>query len=146
MPRSEVVDLTERDELGEGRQHGTCANPRCDEQFFRTPGPGRRKDFHSEDCRRSAERDLRRTLAQLRHHEIQAEQLRARAQSYTRTHVETLDVEESETDLGPTADQRRAARDAVLEVRGMARFLENHQGDFAADLLKLYRAVEPVVG
>lgn len=35
---------------------------------------------------------------------------------------------------------------AVDEVRGMARFLENHQGEFAAELLRLYRAVEAVVG
>lgn len=141
MSRSEVVDLTERDEVGEGRQHGTCANPRCDEQFFRTPGPGRRKDFHSEDCRRSAERDLRRTLAQLAHHERQAEQLRARAQAYTRTQVADL----ADEDLGPTDEQRRTAVRAVDEVRGMSRFLENHQGEFAADLLTLFRAVEPVV-
>ena len=141
MARSEVVDLTE---LGDARQHATCANPRCDEQFFRTPGPGRRKDFHSEECRRGAERDLRRTLAQLAHHERQAEQLRARARSYTRTQVTELSAEETD-DLGPSDEQRRTALEAIAEVRGMARFLDNHQGEFAADLVKLLRAVEPVV-
>jgi hypothetical protein len=44
-----------------------------------------------------------------------------------------------------SAEQRRAAAEALAEVRGMSRFLENHQGEFAADLLKLYRAVAPLV-
>jgi hypothetical protein len=142
MPDRDVVDLPDaHDDLGLASQQFTCANPRCDVQFQRRPGPGRRKDFHDDDCRRSAERDLRRTLALLDHHERQAEQLRARAAAYVRTNLDEAD--------GPSqtaaAEQRRVAAEAVAEVRGMARFLENHQGEFAADLLKLYRAVAPLV-
>jgi hypothetical protein len=138
----DVVGLpATQDDLGLASQQFTCANPRCDTQFQRRPGPGRRKDFHDDECRRSAERDLRRTLALLEHHERQAEQLRARAAAYMRTNLDEAD--------GPsptvTAEQRRLAAEAVAEVRGMSRFLENHQGEFAQDLLKLYSAVDPLV-
>jgi hypothetical protein len=120
-------------------QQATCANPRCDEQFFRTPGPGRPRDFHSEDCRRSAERDLRKTLGQIEHLQHQAEQLRARASAYIRT-----SVGDDPGDLGPTPQELAAAREALAEVRGMSRFLEGHQDPLAEDLLKLYHAVAPL--
>lgn len=142
MAQRDVVELPDAgDELGLASQQFTCANPRCDEQFQRRPGPGRRREFHDEDCRRDAERDLRRTLALLEHHERQAEQLRARAEAYVRTNLE--DDETPSPTL--TDEQRRTAAEAVAEVRGMSRFLENHQGEFAVDLLKLYRAVAPLV-
>lgn len=142
MAERDVVELPDaRDDLGLGNQQFTCANPRCDVQFQRRSGPGRRKDFHDDDCRRSAERDLRRTLALLDHHERQADQLRARAAAYVRTNLDEADHSPQKV----SAEQRRAAAEAVAEVRGMSRFLENHQGEFAADLLKLYRAVEPLV-
>ncbi len=141
MAERDVVEIPAAQDLELSSQQFTCANPRCDAQFQRRPGPGRRKDFHDDDCRRSAERDLRRTLALLEHHECQAEQLRARAAAYVRTNLDEAD--------GPspavTAEQRRLAAEAVAEVRGMSRFLENHQGEFAHDLLKLYSAVEPLV-
>lgn len=145
MPRQGVVELAadKRDDLGLGSQQFTCANPRCDVQFLRTPGPGRRKDFHDDECRRSAEKDLRRTVAQLAHHERQAEQLRARATAYLRTNLE--DDPATRQPQALSDDQRFAAAAAVAEVRGMSRFLENHQGEFAQDLLKLYLAVEPLV-
>lgn len=142
MAQRDVVELPDAgDEVGLASQQFTCANPRCDEQFQRRPGPGRRREFHDEDCRRDAERDLRRTLALLEHHERQVEQLRARAAAYVRTNLE--DDETPSPML--TEEQRRTAAEAVAEVRGMSRFLENHQGEFAVDLLKLYRAVAPLV-
>lgn len=142
MAERDVAELPgAQDDLGLGSQQHTCANPRCDVQFQRRSGPGRRKDFHDDDCRRSAERDLRRTLALLEHHERQAEQLRARAAAYVRTNVD----DETATTERTTAEKRRVAAEAVAEIRGMSRFLENHQGEFAGDLLRLYRAVEPLV-
>lgn len=142
MAGREVVELgAKHDELGLGAQQHTCANPRCDEEFVRLLAPGRPKDFHDEDCRRNAEKDLRRIRAKLKHHERQAEQLRARAGSYIRTTVDDADVVD-----GPTDAQLQAARDAVLVVSGMVRFLPGHQGEFAKELLDLFNAVEPVVG
>jgi hypothetical protein len=140
--RREVVELPDRnDDLGLEAQQTVCANPRCDEQFYRTLGPGRPRDFHSEECRRTAERDLRKTQVQLDHHVRQVEQLRARASAYLRTGID------GETEAGaPSSDeQMKVAREAVAVVSGMARFLEKNQGEFAADLLKLYNAVSPII-
>lgn len=122
-----------------GPQQHTCANPRCDEQFPLPLGSGRPKDFHSEDCLLAAERDLRQVRNQLAHHERQAEQLRAQAHAYLRSSVD------DDVPLGPTPEQLSVAREAVLEVAGMSRFLAGHHGAFAGDLLRLYRAVAPVV-
>ncbi|NYI47910.1 hypothetical protein BJ993_005056 [Nocardioides aromaticivorans] len=143
MAERRVIDLAEREGLGLGGQQATCANPRCDEQFIRTSTRGRPKDFHDEDCRRAAERDLRRIQAQLAHHERQAEQLRARAGAYLRTSGET--GTDPAGGAGPTAEEMRVAREAIAEVRGMSRFLDGHQDEFARDLLKLWQAVEPLV-
>jgi hypothetical protein len=120
---------------------GTCANPRCDQQFLRAVGPGRRKDFHSEDCRRDAERDYRRLAGLLEHYERQADQIRARVASYLRTNTDDMPVDIS----GPSSVEVERAREVIAEVRGMARFLPKHQGEFAQDLLKLFEAVEPLI-
>lgn len=120
----------------------TCANPRCDEQFQRELGPGRRKDFHSEDCRRSAEQDRRKLASRLEHYERQADHMRARLAGYVRT---AGDDGQTATDARPTADDLQRAREAIAEVRGMVRFLHGHQDEFAQDLLKLFQAVEPLV-
>jgi hypothetical protein len=118
----------------------TCANPRCDEQFLRSVGPGRRKDFHSEECRRNAERDYRRMAGLLEHYNRQATQMRARIDAYLRTNCD-----DGVQSYGPSAAEVERARLAVAEVRGMARFLRNHEDEFAQDLLRLFEAVEPLV-
>lgn len=138
----DVVGIAKRREDDERESlQATCANPRCDEQFLRTAGPGRRKDFHSEDCRRAAERDYRRLASRLEHYERQAEQMRARLDAYLRTNIEEAVAERT----GPTAAEVSRAREAIAEVRGMALFLPHHQGEFAQQLLKLFEAVEPLV-
>jgi hypothetical protein len=142
MAESRIIDLADREGLGLAGQQFTCANPRCDEQFIRTASRGRPKDFHSEDCRRAAERDLRRIQAQLAHHERQAEQLRARVGAYLRT---VPDEDYPAANGGPSSEELREAREAIAEVRGMSRFLDGHQDEFAQDLLRLFRAVEPLV-
>lgn len=139
----EVVDLVEhRNDPELLVLEATCANPRCDEQFQRELGPGRRKDFHSEECRRSAEQDRRKLASRLEHYERQAVQMRARLAAYVRT---SSDGETSAPAARPTADEVQRAREAIAEVRGMTRFLRGHQDEFANDLLKLFDAVEPLV-
>jgi hypothetical protein len=44
-----------------------------------------------------------------------------------------------------SAVELERARVAIAEVRGMARFLRNHQDEFAQELLRLFEAVEPLV-
>lgn len=127
---------------GEGvKQFVRCANPRCDEQFMLTPGMGRPRRFHDDNCRRRAEQDRRQIQIEIRQHEQQIEQLRAQDGAYLYTQVS---AEESPAN-GPTPAQLQAAREAVLEVKGMARFLAGHQGEFAGDLLRLYEAIAPLV-
>ena len=142
MPRDVVGLAQHRDDAELLVLEATCANPRCDEQFQRELGPGRRKDFHSEECRRSAEQDRRKLESRLDHYERQAVQMRARLAAYVRTGP---DGEISESGARPTADDIQRAREAIAEVRGMARFLRGHQDEFAQDLLKLFEAVEPLV-
>ena len=138
----DVVGIAERRDDAEREDlQATCANPRCDEQFLRSVGPGRRKDFHSEDCRRAAERDYRKLASRLEHYERQAEQMRARLGAYLRTNNKDAVVERT----GPSMAEMERAREAIAEVRGMARFLPQHQSEFAQDLLHLFEAVEPLV-
>lgn len=138
----DVVGIAERRDDDEREDlQATCANPRCDEQFLRTAGPGRRKDFHSDDCRRAAERDHRKLVSRLDHYERQAEQTRARLGAYLRTNIEQSVTERT----GPSAAEIERAREAIAEVRGMARFLPQHQSGFAQDLLNLFEAVEPLL-
>lgn len=137
----DIVGLAEhRDDADLQVLEATCANPRCDEQFQRAFGPGRRKDFHSEECRRNAERDHRRLAARLEHYDRQAEQVRARLGAYLRTNGD-----DGISSSGPSAAEVERARLAVAEVRGMARFLRNHEDAFAQDLLRLLDSVEPLV-
>jgi hypothetical protein len=128
----DVVDFTDRREDAELQVlQATCANPRCDEQFLRPVGPGRRKD---------SERDQRRLSGLLEHYNRQADQMRARISAYLRTNPDGVVAP-----AGPTVEELGRAREAVAEVRGMARFLRGHQDEFAQELLRLFEAVEPVV-
>lgn len=137
----DVVDFADRrDDIEVQVLQGTCANPQCDEQFLRSVGRGRRRDFHNEECRRNAEREYRRLSGLLEHYTRQADQIRARLAAYLRTHPDDL-----APTSGPTPAELGDARLAVAEVRGMTRFLSNHQGEFAPELLKLFEAVEPLV-
>ena len=136
----DVVGLAQHRDGETQDLQATCANPRCDEQFQRAVGPGRRKDFHSEECRRDAERDYRRLASFLEHYNRQAEQLRARITAYLRTNAD-----DEIGSFGPSAAEVDRAREAIAEVRGMARFLRNHEDEFAQELLRLFEAVEPLV-
>ncbi|WP_042377207.1 hypothetical protein [Gordonia alkanivorans] len=140
-----VVGIEERRRSAEQAAPVTalCANPRCDEQFMRVPGsPGRRRDYHSESCRRSAERDERRLHSQIEEAQFQLDQLRNKAQAYVRP-------QEGSASAGPSVDAGAEllsrAKLAVAKVSGMARFLRGHQGEFAQDLLEFYEGVEPFV-
>lgn len=80
--------------------------------------------------------------SRLEHYERQAETMRARLTAYIRS---SHDGEPQTPCLGATPEQIRRARDAVMQVKGMAHFLRGHDDKFAQDLLKLFDAVEPLV-
>lgn len=140
----DVVDLADRRNDSDVLVlQATCANPRCDEQFERELGPGRRKDFHNEECRRRAEQDRRRLMSRLEHYERQAEQMRAAIAAYVRTSSD--EGHDAPSAARASAADVQRAREAIAEVRGMTRFLRGHQDEFALELLKLFDAVEPLV-
>jgi hypothetical protein len=66
--------------------------------------------------------------------------MRGRIAAYLRT-----DRGEEMQSSGPSAAEAERARLAVAEVRGMSRFLRNHEDEFAQELLRLFEAVEPLV-
>lgn len=67
--------------------------------------------------------------------------MRARLGAYLRTNTEESVAERT----GPSTAEIERAREAIAEVRGMARFLPQHQSEFAQDLLNLFEAVEPLL-
>ena len=133
MAEHEVIQLPDRRPDPGASQTVLCANPSCSEQFQR-PRMGRPKDFHSDACRRDAERELRTLSALAAHHEDQLDSINARIASYKKT-----DLGEAGT---ASPQERQAAREVLAEMRGVARFLENHPSEFAGDLLRLLAAAE----
>jgi hypothetical protein len=118
-----------------------CANPLCRQEFRRKAGPGRRQEYHSELCRRTAEREYRRALQRLAHFENQAEQQRVFAAAFGRA----VSAGDGEEDGLVTPDVRRAAEDAVVRVGGMLAFLRASEDPLAIELCAFHDAVEPVV-
>ena len=137
--QADVVELF--DASGLRPQQTSCANPRCDEQFTRSTGRGRPRYFHSDDCQRAAEADLRRTMAKQAHLEAELEQTRAIIATYKRIGSTTTAQSSPATDDAAIAK----ARDAVAELRGMSRFLARDDHEYAADLLNVLEAVQPVI-
>jgi hypothetical protein len=71
-----------------------CANPRCDEQLLVSLG-GQRHRYHSDECRRSAERDVLRAGRRVEHYRRQlvqaTDELRAYLPALSPTPVDPLD-------------------------------------------------------
>lgn len=117
-----------------------CANVLCRKEFRRRVVPGRRQEFCTELCRRTAEREYRRTLQRLAHFESQVEQLRIQAAAFGRGVTAGAD------DHGAvTPEQRRAAEDAITRVGGMMAFIRGSDEPLAVELCALYDAASPVI-
>lgn len=117
-----------------------CANPLCRKEFRRKVGPGRRQEYCTELCRRTAEREYRRTLQRLAHLENQVEQHRNLAAAFGRGVSGEVD---GENHLTP--EDRRAAEDAVVRVGGMLTFLQGSDDPLAIELRALHAAVQPII-
>ena len=118
-----------------------CANPSCRKEFRRKVGPGRRQEYCAELCRRTAERDYRRTLQRLAHLESQVEQHRALAAAFSRSAT----VASGEDQDAPTPQTRRRAEDAVARAGGVVGFVRSSEDLLAVELCSLYDAVAPVL-
>jgi hypothetical protein len=127
----------------EGLQ-GTCARPGCSVLFTRTAGVGRPAAFCSETCRRESQTERRRLRRRLAHHEDQAQQLRLLVAAYERSaSAEGGTADDSEDFLAP--DVVRRAEDAVLEMRTMTKFVTEESGQYAAELIRFFEAVAPLI-
>jgi len=114
-----------------------CARPSCRQEFRRSPGPGRKQAYCSEICRRTAEREYRKTAQRLAHFEGVVEQLRLDVGAFGRSTEEPTDVHDAMT--------HRAAEAAVARAGGVLLFLTDSTDQVAAELRALHEAVAPVV-
>jgi hypothetical protein len=117
-----------------------CWLPSCRTQFLRTPGPGRRKEYCSDICRRAAEKELRRARSRLVHFETLVQKLRIDVAAFGRPDGDDVGDE----DLPLSLDARQTAEDAVRRAAGALVFAD--PADPAVRELKmLYDAVAPVI-
>jgi hypothetical protein len=114
-----------------------CAFPKCRREFRCTLGPGRKKAFCSDICRRNAEKELRQLRSRLTHLETMVEQARIDVAAYGRT--ESADGESDPTLV------RRTAEDAVTRVAGILDFVAGSDEPMSRELRRLYDAVVPVL-
>lgn len=113
-----------------------CARPMCRREFRRSTGPGRPRDYCSETCRRSAQKELRVARLRLARFEALVEQFRKDVAAFTA---------DSEGDLSDEASLRSQARAAVAEARGALPFLQKSEELGARALVTLYDGVAPYV-
>lgn len=140
MVAADVVNLNDRKaEPAVGSQLVTCANPGCFEQFTRSQNPGRPREFHDENCRQAAKAAARHIRALQAHHESEAQKMRDRLVGYSR------DSTEDDEPNGPSAEQQRAAEDAVLRAHTVVRFMGNRDEVDAQELTDLVRAITPLI-
>ena len=110
-----------------------CARPNCRKEFRRAGGPGRRRAYCNDFCRRQAEKELRQLQARLARFEALADQARADIAAHGR-----------DDDAAPI-DPMRAAEDALARVEGALVFAGQSPDPAAQELRRLYEAVAPVI-
>jgi hypothetical protein len=117
-----------------------CWRPSCRKQFLRTSGPGRRKEYCTDYCRRAAEKELRQARSRLAHFEALVQKLRIDVAAYGRPDGDEVSDEE----LPLSLDAHQTAEDAVRRAAGALVFAD--PADPAVRELKmLYDAIAPVI-
>jgi hypothetical protein len=117
-----------------------CWRPSCREQFLRTPGPGRRKAYCSDICRRAAEKELRQVRARLAHFEALVQKLRIDVAAFGKPDVDEVGDEEPPLSL----DAHQTAEDAVRRAAGALVFADPDD-PAVRELKMLYDAVAPII-
>lgn len=118
-----------------------CSRPRCHREFRQSVGRGRRQEYCSEVCRRTAEKEIRQLRSQLQHFERLVDELRINVAAFGRS--AQSDVEPVS---GQSLDARRAAEDALVRAAGVLAFVEQSPEPLAGELRALYAAVAPMFG
>jgi len=117
-----------------------CSRPACRKEFRRTAGPGRRQEYCSEICRRTAEKELRQARSRLAHFEEVVEKLRIDVAAFGKP-----DLEEAGDDkMPPAPDGRRNAENAVRRAGGVLA-LADPNDPAVRELRTLFEAVAPVI-
>lgn len=116
-----------------------CARPLCRKEFRRAVGPGRRQAYCSDFCRRTAERELRRTRIRLAHYESVVGMLRTDLAAFGK-----LESDGADSEGRPSLDDRREAEDAVRRAAGALAFAD-HDEPAVQELQRLYEAVLPLI-
>ncbi len=117
-----------------------CWRPSCREPFLRPAGPGRRKAYCSDTCRRAARNELRQARSRLAHFEALVEKLRIDVAAFGKP-----DPGEAADDEQPLSlDARQAAEHAVRRAAGALVFA-NRDDPAVRELKMLYDAVAPLV-
>lgn len=117
-----------------------CSKPDCRNEFRRVTKPGRPREYCSEICRRTAEKELRRARSRLAHYEGVVEKLRIDVAAYGRQDTD----QDSGDELPLALDARQRAENAVLRASGVLRFA-NPDDPAVQELKMLFMAVAPVV-
>lgn len=118
VPDDEVVDF--------------CARPMCRREFRRAAGPGRPRDYCSDTCRRSAQKELKAAKLRLSRFEALVAQFRVDVAAFTA---------DSETEPLGRGQLRAQAMEAMAEARGALPFLAKSDDPAARALVSLYSGV-----
>lgn len=117
-----------------------CSRPNCRKEFRRIVGPGRRQEFCSEICRRTAEKEFRQLKSRLAHYEDVVRKLRIDVAAFGRPDT----AEDPDGELPLSLDARQRAEGAILRVDGVLKFASPNE-PAVQELRMLYEAVAPVI-
>ncbi len=117
-----------------------CSRPNCRKEFRRVAGPGRRKEYCSEICRRAAEKELRQARSRLAHFEDLVQKLRVDVAAYGKPDIEDIGDETMPLLL----EDRQKAENAVRRAAGAIVFA-NPDDPAMRELKMLYEAVAPII-
>jgi hypothetical protein len=116
-----------------------CSRPKCRHEFRRAVGPGRRRDYCSDMCRRMAEKELRQAQARLVRFESIVERLRIDIAAFSKSDDD--DAHQS----APSGDAQRRAESALSRADGILDFAPDPEDRAIRELRILRDAVAPVV-
>lgn len=117
-----------------------CSRPACRKEFRRTAKPGRRQEYCSEICRRTAEKELRQARSRLAHFEEVVEKLRIDVAAFGKPDLGKA----GDDKVPPAPDGRRSAENAVRRAGGVLA-LADPNDPAVRELRTLYEAVAPII-
>ena len=118
-----------------------CSRPRCREEFRRTVAPGRRQEYCSDVCRRTAEKEFRQAKSRLAHFE----QLVATFQLDVAAFGRPDDREGGDEDRPLRAHDSQQTAERALHRAGGVLAVADQDDKLVQELRALYVAVSSVI-